>query len=968
MKIRKNMLTLGIVAALGMTGTAVAQDAGQSAPTKQEEAKDLDKVVVTGIRGSLQKSLEAKREANAIVDAITAEDVGKFPATNVAEAITIIPGVTIDKAFGQGEKVSILGTDPALNRTLLNGQTIASADWFITDQPGRTFNYSLLAPQLVSKVEVFKSPEAHIDEGSIGGTVIVHTRKPLELQGTTISGSVGYLYNNRIGSGDPSISGMFGWKNQAGNFGLILSAQRADESIRRDGIESYGTVTGDHYINGREGAPNSITSTSDNWATNPPTVMPPACVDACRTTLLANPNAVAPNAISAHYFEQQRERDTLSLAVQFKPHEKMDVELNMLDVKAGYDNISHSMFAFNGNVWNSLAAMTDLTVDGGVITKASFRNALTVYDLINRQATVDTDSYDLKVKWSDEKWFASAHGGISKATGGTGRQVFGEFLNKAHYSYDLTGKVPTLHFGGYQTDAIQDVPRHAAPGNPGSPFNDPSAYSFDRGEPCTQYSWGCGWHADPATAENWKPGWGGNIVTKPTRDEEKYLQADFGIYLDSAIHQIRFGVKRREHETAQSMTGVSLGSIKGYGDASADMFDPRSLPSNYLSGFGDVGDLNSRFMIDGWKLADYILSGDWLAPWQTMPSPSTFTDASYAANTWTVTEDVTAAYVQADFSTERLRGNVGVRLVRTESESTSWQCIGYINCTSTYAANNGVHKYQLATVKKAYNDVLPNVNLAFDLNDQVVLRASAAKVISRPNYGDMSSYLWLGDQTRTGGGGNPDLDPYKSTNLDFSAEWYFADNAILAGTLFHKRVNDYILVSTQKEQHYNQAEQGVTEFDVSRPNNAGDAKVQGFSLAFQKTFDNGLGLLANYTYADAKADSGAHLPYNSKNQVNLSPFFENDRWSARVTYSMRSKYYTNVDRGNYLVTDDYDSVEASVNFKINGKLSIGLDGMNLLDSEYRSYAEVPGVANTEMLVRGLYKTGRRYMATVRFQF
>ena len=166
------------------------------------------------------------------------------------------------------------------------------------------------------------------------------------------------------------------------------------------------------------------------------------------------------------HFEQQRDRDTLSVALQFRPHEKLDIEFNSLNVKADYDNISHSMFAFNGNTWNALGNLTDLTVDGGVITSASFRNALTVYDLINRQATVDTDSYDLKVTWRDEGWFASAHAGTSKATGGTGRQVFGEFLNKAHYSYDLTGASPTLQFGGYQRDPIADVASHFAPGNP----------------------------------------------------------------------------------------------------------------------------------------------------------------------------------------------------------------------------------------------------------------------------------------------------------------------------------------------------------------------------------------------------------------------------------------------------------------------------------------------------------------------
>ncbi|MGE8232976.1 MAG: TonB-dependent receptor plug domain-containing protein, partial [Stenotrophomonas sp.] len=169
MKHRKSPLTAAIVSCLAISFAASAQEA------QPEAATELDRVVVTGIRASLQQSLESKRNADSIVDVITAEDVGKFPATNVAEAMTIIPGVTIDRAYGQGERVSILGVDPALNRTLLNGQSIASGDWNMSDFPTRTFNYSLLAPELVGKVEVFKSPEARLEEGSIGGTVNIST-------------------------------------------------------------------------------------------------------------------------------------------------------------------------------------------------------------------------------------------------------------------------------------------------------------------------------------------------------------------------------------------------------------------------------------------------------------------------------------------------------------------------------------------------------------------------------------------------------------------------------------------------------------------------------------------------------------------------------------------------------------------------------------------------------------------------
>src|SRR5690606_24079530 len=269
-----------------------------------------------------------------------------------------------------------------------------------------------------------------------------------------------------------------------------------------------------------------------------------------------------------------------------------------------------------------------------------------------------------------------------------------------------------------------------------------------------------------------------------------------------------------------------LASVAGYGDATADMFNPQPVLSNYLTGFSGYGDLSNRFTIDGWALADYILSGDWLAPWQTMPEPSTFNDPSFAANTWRIVEDINAAYVQADFSLNGLRGNVGLRYVQTETESHSWQCVR-TDAPPPCPADG----YAPNVVGKKYNNVLPNVNLAYDLADDVVLRFSGAKVIARPNYSDMSSYLWLGGQTLTGGGGNPELDPYESTNFDLSAEWYFAEDAILAASLFYKDVDNYILTTTRPEQHYNQSKYEVTTLQVGLTYNDVTSTILGIAQA-----------------------------------------------------------------------------------------------------------------------------------------
>jgi len=884
----------------------------------------VDAVVVTGIRASLQQSIESKRNSNAIIDVVTAEDVGKFPSTNVAEALTIVPGVTVDRAFGQGEKVSILGTDPALNRTLLNGQTVASADWFILDQPGRTFNYALLAPQIVGKVEVYKSPEPRIDEGSIGGTVIVNTRKPLDLKGVTLQGSLSYLYNDRSEEGDPQVSALLGWANENKTFGVLFSAQHAKDQLRRDGVESYGTIPASYYNGGNPENPvSSITNGN--------------CTGACASTLTANPNARGLNSFGTSFFEQERVRDSYTLALQWRPNDNLELNFDWLKIKASYDNTNQSLFAFQGNTWNSLGALTDLTVEDGVIRKASFKHALSVFDVQYREATMDSDSYHLNGKWTQDRWEISGDVGYTKADGGTKNQLYGEFLNWADYTVDFTG-----------TPGAPGTLTYTNPAD-GNVLGDASKFSFDGG-------WGAG---DPTVpgAPGYNAGWGGNIVTKPTTDKETYAQFDGGYNLDGVIKKVRFGYKYRNHETTQAMSGVTV-SIYGSPD-SASMFNPSQVPSNYLDGFDGVNSqMSGRFRIDGPALANYISSGGYLQPWQAKPVPTIFGNAEFTAQNWGIEETIHALYAQADFQADNLRGNIGLRYVRTDSDSGGYTCVNQVGggCGTTAA------DWAWTVKSKSYDNVLPSVNFIYDAREDVVLRFSAAQVIARPNYADMSNYFWLSDQILTGGGGNPDLNPYKSSNVDFSAEWYFAKDAILSAEVFYKDINNYILQQTSPEQHFNQARQAITTYQISRPTNAGSATIKGVSVAYQQNYAYGFGLLANYTYAHGEADNGAPLPYNSKNQVNISPFYENGPFQARLTYNWRSKYFTGIDRGDQMYVKSFKGLDATASWNFNENVSVSLQGMNLLDSEYYAYA------NTTALPRSAYRTGRKLQATLSVNF
>jgi len=210
--------------------------------------------------------------------------------------------------------------------------------------------------------------------------------------------------------------------------------------------------------------------------------------------------------------------------------------------------------------------------------------------------------------------------------------------------------------------------------------------------------------------------------------------------------------------------------------------------------------------------------------------------------------------------------------------------------------------------------------------------------------------------------GNTELGPYKSTNYDFSAEWYFSENSVLAAELFFRRISGYILNTQVLETHYNLTNARDDVYQMQVPINAGVAKVKGASLTYQQNFGLGFGMLANYTYSDADTSNDFPLPYNSKNSFNLSPFFEQGPWSARVTYSWRSSYFTSIAAlQTQQITGIFRELDASVGYQVNDHMRISLDGTNLLDETYQVYDDRP----SQPLYS--YKNGRTYTLTLGFK-
>ncbi|MGV7202445.1 TonB-dependent receptor [Xanthomonas citri] len=626
---RTTTLALCITAALYCSGSAMAAGQEQQAPASTPSATtELDTITVTGYRASLEKSQAVKRSANSIVDAISAEDIGKFPDVNAAESLSHLPGISVDRQFGEGEKVSINGTDPALNRVLLNGQTIASGDWGgnPTDTSGRTFNYTLLSPEIIGLMEVYKTPEARIDEGSIGGTVIVHTRKPLDLPKNTIRGSVGYNYNDRSEEGNPRGSALWSWKNDDETFGALISATHDKQDLARAGIEYFGYTTG---------------------ANIPPTA-----------TITGDGSDVAtarvPAGINSAFFQQTRERNGLQGALQWKPDDQNEFNLTGIYIKGKYNNFSESRYvcpACN----NDIQKITSANVENGVVSSATVSDntrggvndqPYAQLDANYRESTVTTKSLNLRHDWSGEKWVFTTQVGDTQATGGKNPEYLMKFLmTDGGYNYAFDGSHTAVNYDNGSAS------NWTLPGN-------------TAGLPA-------GSTADGVMQA-------GGIYYQKSKDEEKYFQWDAARDLAvGPFTKLLFGYKYINHNNGVDARGNRINTTD---PISLTQFNPGTTPSGLYDGLGASGDLTTWPTANLSSIRNYLLS---------QPQGPYRPDYGSSFEVKEITHNV---YTQLNYETGKWRGNVGVRLVDTSDKSLYWQTADGGTNYSRVAENNDYRK------------------------------------------------------------------------------------------------------------------------------------------------------------------------------------------------------------------------------------------------------------------------------------
>jgi len=913
MSMRKSTLIAAAVS-LALAKHAAA-DSEQAANPASEE---LETVLVTGIRASLAESLEVKRQSQAVVDVITSEDVGKFPDKNVAEALQRVSGVSISREFGEGERVSIRGTAPNLNRTQLNGHSIATADWFVLDQLSatRSFNYLMLPTEVIGQTEVYKGSQADFEEGGIGGTVNIKTRNPLDLPSFTFSGSLQGAYTELAESTDPQVGALFSWKNEAETVGFLLAGIYQERNIRRDGIEFLGYS--DRAIDDQDGA-----------------------------------IAAVPDLLGSAYFTQDRKRTGANFGLQFRPSDALDINVTGLYSKLEADNFNHNYMAWFSNMFNAGEQPTGTSIKDGTLVGGTFANSDAgwgvVYDAILRDAETETKSIDLDVTFHASEGL-TLHGkiGTTNADGKTSVQPFWETQAHTGFNWDFSNGVPEVDF--------TDIPDRT----------DPNSLPV------------LGWASQ-------------NQFLNEDKEFYAYADADFKVDM-GWVNSIKFGAKYTDHERNVDITyGQTRGLLGPTGCDGA----PCSLafaagdvtPSNFLADIARPGTVDSYRLVSEQRLREIYGALDFteydpndpniVANWPNFP-----TNHFGPLESFVVDEKTYGGYLMANFESGKLHGNFGVRYVQTNQQSDGWQ-VG-VSPATPGAINNPFGMIAPLSIDNDYSDVLPSVNLVYDLSDEVVMRFGAASVMARPEYNRIAPTITsFTPLLFTGTGGNPGLEPYRANQFDWSTEWYYGEGSLLAAALFYKDMESYVINGTGPERLPTEiADPNDSRLDdpdadcqlistalygciyqIDRPVNGPGGTIKGVEFTWQQPIGGGFGMITNYTYSNASSDSGDPVPGNSKNTANLTAYFENERFDARLSYNYRSEYFIDKDRGRDLYSDATDSVDLSINVKLTDNFALTFDGVNLLDEDLFQYYD--GLTSRPARY---YDNGRIYYFGVRVNF
>jgi len=975
-----------LVAALMAAAAAQAQQAPTppapaNPPPSAPAPEAKESVIVNGYRASIDSALNAKREDNGIVDVIKAEDIAKFPDTNLAESLQRVPGVVIDRDAGEGRNITVRGLGGDFTRVRINGvealATTGGTDSSGGNNRSRAFDFNVFASDLFSQIVVRKSSSADVDEGSLGATVDLYTAHPFDFKGFTATASLMGRYNDLAQQTDPMGGFLISNTFMDGKVGAMISGAYSKRHLFEEG---FSTVRWDNGpSSGGWCAPMGVTPANPTNSTA--TTCGPAAQGVAR--LPNSPDSIAAyNAASdpknfhprlPRYgrLTHDQERTGFAASLQWRPAPTtlatFDYLYSKLDATRHEDfleALSFSRTAGQGGKPQTSVVSTAYDASGallyGVYNGVDIR-AESRFDELHTTFTQPT----LTIEHEFNDWWklnALVGRADSKFRNPVQTTTTLDAINVNNYQIDFrsSSRLPNIvyPFDVTQLGPLQivGVPQVASGTQPSTIPNTTSSEIRIRPQGSDNTNdvatIGLAWEALP-----------GQLTARGGLDYKKY---DFSTYEFRRVNQNDTIFAPPNGTPMSSLVTTLSGFGRGFSL-------PSGVPTSWI-----IPDLPA--IVNAYNIyCNCLQSGPAGGPGDF--TLSSITNGNARGNNRSVTEKDTGGYAMADFhgtvANYPVRGNLGIRYVKTQETATGYQ-----------ATNGGT----AVTVDNTYDDWLPALNMAMNVRDDMILRFAAAKVMARPQLANLTP----GGSINTTGNlsisvGNPNLQPFRAKTVDGAWEWYFDKTSIASVGVFYKNIDTYIQ-SLVTSIPYNQTGlplsllpsnfNGTEVFAVTTPVNTTGGNLTGIELNYQQAFTflpgiwRNFGTQLNYTYVKSRINYLVSPTSNATindDLLNLSPkswnatiYYDDKRLSGRISWAYREAFLTRVPGQNNNDVEGKNSslnVDFSISYLVNRNLELTLEGVNMTNQVNDQF--ISRARNSSVVYN---VTGREFLAGVRVHF
>ncbi len=881
----------------------------------------LDTIEVSGSYSrSLEQAVDIKRYNIGFSDSIVATDVADFPEQNLAEALQRMPGVTIQRDKGLGSKVNVRGLPSEYTHVSINNLATASGSG------GRDVEFDIFASEIIQQVTVQKSPTAADEEGGIAGTVKISTARPFDYSGRKLVGSLEGAHNSISKETDPKFS--FLAADTWGDWGALVSFSKAKRTNRTDSTSGINFRPMSRFLgaSGIRGQQAEAVLERDAGV-----------VINDRTNTGESNLIVFQDKVGDRVFMNEQDKWGATTSLQYRPGSNFSLTFDAM--VGGYDTTEdeYDAAAYSASSRSTLDTIHQYDAETlsqhGMVVLRDVSYTATQHEILSKERRSETDfnQYSLTMDWKGDTWNVDAMIGYS------GAEKTLDYSNLKHVAYAPSRTRWTGRSG-------ETVPS-AAPGSIDM-YNAPDKYLFEAYE----------------------------TTLEKVTDDKYAAQLDFTKALDlaflPALRSVQFGGRYTDKSKERSYGERKIGGPSANDNSWVNSRTMADSPLQWITDIVPGGGYSTKNL--NWQqVSNGYARGFFRYPGFSTP----FDDSQY----YNVDEETTSLYAMADFAFDvgsvPVSLNAGVRYVDTSVLSSGYHPVQNPDGSTGYT-DTPVSK------KGGYDDILPSLNLSAELSDSLLLRAAASETLIRPALTDVAYKRTASWSSYRFTDGNPDLQPTYAKQWEVGLEKYLDNGGLLAASYFRKKIDGVVinsltgLVNNVEVYNANGTLNGVYDFDVYQPVNAsGTYDVDGIELIAQLPLGGfhraleGFGVNANYTMLDSSLAGESALgistpmPGLAEKTWNLTAYYENDRFDARVSYNHTDKYVESIGYNMYPIwRDAYGQMDVSIGYRLSDNVKLSLKGINLTDEATTGYTMDPSFPTMYEL------SGRRVSLGLRVDF